>query len=344
MNFFNLLKKFTLLLLGPVIIAGISAWIYLNGGRIVSTDNAYLKASISTVSSEISGKVTEVKVEDNQSVSKGEVLFRLAEYPYIIEKARAEAELANIYRDIESQKVEYQTKQIEIARAKIEMDFYQKELERMTQLLNTNSISTVQYDQAQFAWQRSKNDLDKINQELLVAAAKLIDPELPTTEHPLYRQAQATLDKVELDLSYTEITAPVDGVAVNVSPHVGENIIMGSTLANLVDNEHLWIEANYKETDLTYVEIGQPVEITIDTYPDQTWRGRVASITPATGSEFSLLPAQNSSGNWVKVVQRITVNIEFEDLSSSPLLSSGMSAEVKIETDHSRSLPWISAD
>lgn len=344
MKFFKLLKKFTFLLLGPIVIAGVSAWLYLHGGRIVTTDNAYIKANISTVSSEISGKVIDVKVQDNQVVSTGDVLFRLAEYPYFIEKARAEAELANIYRDIESQKVEYQTKQIEIARAEIEMNFYQKELQRMTQLLNTNSISTVQYDQAQFAWQRSKNDLDKINQELLVAAAKLINPELPTVEHPEYRQAQAALDQAELNLSYTIVKAPADGVVVNVSPHIGENIIMGSSLANLVDNQHLWIEANYKETDLTYVEIGQPVEITIDTYPDQTWRGSVASITPATGSEFSLLPAQNSSGNWVKVVQRITVNIEFEELSSSPLLSSGMSTEVKIETQHTRSLPWISAD
>ncbi|MAM70295.1 MAG: hypothetical protein CMP91_04015 [Gammaproteobacteria bacterium] len=344
MNFFKLLKKFTVLLLGPLVIAGVSAWLYLHGGRIVTTDNAYIRANISTISSEISGKIIDVKVQDNQSVNTGEVLFRLAEYPYFIEKARAEAELENIYRDIESQKIEYQTKQIEIARAEIEMNFYQNELQRMTQLLNTNAISTVQYDQAQFAWQRSKNDLDKINQELLVAAAKLIDPELPTVEHPQYRKAKAALDQAELNLSYTTIKAPADGVVVNVSPHIGENIIMGSSLARLVDDQHLWIEANFKETDLTYVEIGQPVEITIDTYPNQIWHGRVASITPATGSEFSLLPAQNSSGNWVKVVQRITVNIEFDELNSSPLLSSGMSAEVKIETQHTRSLPWISAD
>ena len=344
MKFLGILKKFALLLLGPLLIAGISAWLYLHGGRIVSTDNAYIKASISTISSEISGKVVEVRVADNQSVAEGEILFQLAEYPYFIEKARAEAELANIYRDIESQKVDYQTKQIEIARAEIELDFYQKELARMTQLLNSNSISASQFDEAHFAWLRSKNDIEQKNQELLVSAARLIDPDLPTVEHPQYKQAQAALDKVELDLSYTHITAPIDGVAVNVSPHVGENIIMGSSLANLVDNKHLWIEANFKETDLTYVEIGQPVEITIDTYPDQVWHGRVASITPATGSEFSLLPAQNSSGNWVKVVQRITVNIEFNELDASPLLSSGMSAEVKIATGHIRTLPWLNAN
>lgn len=340
MDILRTLRKLLFLLLGPLVIIGVSTWFYLQGGRFIETENAYVKANITSISSEISGKVVEVNIADNERVTKGQVLYRLAPEPHLIAKARAEAALANIRRDIESQKVEYNTRQIEIERAEIEVAFKKKALERASQLYEKGSISIDEYDRADFEWQQSKNALKKQLQELAVSKAKLIDPNLPTEEHPQYKQALAVLEREKLNLDYTEILSPVDGIAVNVSALLGENIIMGTPLLNVIDDSHLWIEANYKETDLTYVTEGQPVEITIDTYPGETWHGTVTSITPATGAEFSLLPAQNSSGNWVKVVQRIALDIEFSDYREQPKLASGMSAEVSIDTGHKRVLPW----
>lgn len=338
---FSIIKKITLLLFGPLVIAGISAWVYLHGGRYVTTDNAYIKANIAAISPEISGKVVEAYPQDNTRVYTGDVLFRLARAPHEIAVSRAKANLANIRREIESQKVDYRTRKIDIARAELDVEFQKRELERARQQLERKTISDAQYDAAMLAYQHSQNTLEQEQQALEVARARLIDPEMPTEQHPLYRQAQAELERAELDLSYTDIISPVDGIAVNVSTLFGENVIMGTTLLNVIDDSHLWIEANYKETELTYVKTGQPVEITVDTYPEQVWHGTVSSITPATGAEFSLLPAQNSSGNWVKVVQRISVDIEFSDYTGTPPLSAGMSAEVSIDTGHERTLPWV---
>jgi len=193
--------------------------------------------------------------------------------------------------------VAYRTRKTDIARAELDVDFHKRELERARQQLERQTISDFQYDTALLAYQHSQNTLEQEQQALVVARAKLIDPDMPTEEHPLYQQAQA-----ELDLGYTDIIAPMDGIAVNASALFGESVIVGTTLLNVIDDSHLWIEANYKEIELTYVKTGQPVEITVDTYPDQVWHGTVCSITPATGAEFCLLPAQNSSGNWLKVV------------------------------------------
>jgi len=341
MNIIRIIRKITILILGPVVIAGISAWVWLQGGRFVTTDNAYLKADITSISPEISGKVIESYPSDNDRVEKGQVLFRLVRNPHEIALARAQATLANISRDIDSQKVAYNALQVDIERAEIDVAFQERELQRARQQLERKTISDAQYDAALLAYQHSQNTLKQKQTDLVVARAKLIDPDMPPAQHPMYQQAMSELEKAELDLSYTEIRSPVDGVAVNVSALVGENVIMGTPLLNIIDDSHLWIEANYKETDLTNVETGQSVAITVDSFPGQTWRGTVASITPATGAEFSLLPAQNSSGNWVKVVQRITVRIEFSGPVDASRLSAGMSAEVTIDTGFERTLPWV---
>ena len=340
MNLFRTIRKITLLILGPVVIAGISAWFWLQGGRFVTTDNAYIKADIVSISPEISGKVIEAWPSDNERVERGQVLFRLVRTPHEIAVTRAQATLANIRREIDSQKVAYHALQVDIERADIDVAFQERELERAKQQLERQTISDAQYDAALLAFRHSQNTLKQKQQDLMVARAKLIDPDMPTEQHPMYRQAEAELEKTQLDLSYTEIRSPLDGVAVNVSALVGENVIMGTPLLNIIDDSRLWIEANYKETDLTHVRNGQPVAITVDSYPGQTWHGLVASITPATGAEFSLLPAQNSSGNWVKVVQRIAVRIEFTDYNGTPPLSAGMSSEVTIDTGFERTLPW----
>lgn len=339
----SVLKRLSLLLLGPLAIAAVSAWLYLNGGRIVSTDNAYIKADIIDVSSEITGRVVSVNVKDNQPVSRGDLLFTIDDRPYQIALHRAEAQLAEVRSNITSLKQEYRNSEIAIENAETRLRYLGKELERVRSLLERGSISVSTFDEAEYQWTDAQDSRQEKLQALQVIKARLIDPDMPVDDHPLVKQALAQLDSARLDLSHVEVFAPTDGVAVNVTANLGENIIAGSPLMSLVDNHHLWIEANFKETDLTHMHPGQHVDVEVDTYPDQHWEARVASITPATGSQFSLLPAQNSSGNWVKVVQRVAVRIEFEGNLPLNELVAGMSALVEVDTENQRALPFISS-
>jgi membrane fusion protein (multidrug efflux system) len=315
----------------------------MQGGRFVSTYNANLKTEITSVSSEISGRVIEVIPHDNDRVQKGQLLFRLDDAPYRISLTKAQANLAGVKSTIEAEIAGYQSDLLAIENAQTDVEYRLKEMERIGKLVATRSVPEAQFDQAQYAWRSAVNALDNRRQELLTSKASLIDPALPPEQHPRYLQALAELEKVTLDISHLEVVAPVDGVAVNVSVHEGEYVIAGSELVSVVDDRNLWLEANFKETDLTYVRTGQSVDVTIDAFPGQTFTATVKGITPATGSEFSLLPAQNSSGNWIKVVQRIQVNIALEDIDHNLPIAAGMSAEVDIDTGRSRTLPWVAA-
>lgn len=339
-----MIKRSLVLLLGPTLVALVSLGIYLKGGRHVITENAYLKSEISTVSSEISGKVLQVLVDDNERVNRGDLLVSLADEPFLIPVARAEANLANIHAELSGLKAEYQNKVLEVASVETDLEYRQLELRRMQQLMEEGSVSIAQFDQADFAVKSVANELETRIQAVTVISSRLINPDREVENHPRYQQALADLHNAKLELSYSEVTAPSDGVVTNLSAHEGENILAGTNLLNLVDDKNLWIEANFKETDLTHVRVNQKVSISIDTYPDVEWKGQVESITPATGSEFALLPAQNSSGNWVKVVQRIMVKINFDDLEYPLPLAAGMSASVSIDTQHIRSLPWLNTE
>lgn len=341
MKALSIIRHVLMLLLVPALIAAVSIYVYLQGGRYVTTDNAYVKHDIIAISSEIAGRVIEVVPRDNDRVSKGQVLFRIDDEPYRIALAKAEANLATVRASIEGEKADILNSQLDISKAEDDVEFRRKEMERIRHLVETRSIPAAQFDQAEYAWRSSANELEARQQELQVARARLIDPDMPTEQHPRFLQAVAELDKIRLDISKLEIRAPVDGIAANVSVHEGEYVMAGAQLFSLVDDSHIWLEANFKETDLTWVRPGQPVSVTIDTYPDQEWQAQVDGITPATGAEFSLLPAQNSSGNWIKVVQRIKVNITLENYDGELPLSAGMSAVVNIDTGRSRTLPWI---
>lgn len=340
----SIVRHLVLLIAGPAAIAGIAAYVYLHGGRYVSTDNAYVKHDIIAISSEISGRVVEVVPKDNQRISKGQLLFRIDDEPYRIALTKAEANLASVSGAIESEKADYKNVQLDIQKAETDLEFRRKEMERIRQLLASRSIPVAQFDQAEYAWKSTQNELDARRQELQAARAALINPDLPTEQHPRYLQALAELEKIRLDISHLEIVAPVDGIAANVSVHEGEYVVAGAQLFSLVDDSSLWLEANFKETDLTWVRPGQAVTVTIDAYPGEEWLASVDGITPATGAEFSLLPAQNSSGNWIKVVQRIKVNITLDDYNGELPLSAGMSAVVNIDTERQRTLPWIAAN
>lgn len=342
MSVTKIIKRTILLLVGPLVIGVVSAWIYLMGGRYITTENAYIKAEIVTLSSEISGKVSEVYVEDNQRIERGEVLIELYDEPQRISLARAEANLATVCSELKSLQAEYISKQIDESNAETKLRFQERELERLQRLLVEESISASQFEQAEFARDNSAYELQSRKQSLEITAIRLINPNAPIEHHPRYLQAQSDVDNAKLDLSYTKVKAPISGIATNIAARVGENILSGTNLLNLIQDDKLWVEANLKETDLTYVRTGQSATVRIDTYPDLEWTAHVESITPATGSEFALLPAQNSSGNWVKVVQRIMVKLVLDKQHSSVPLSAGMSSAISIDSGHVRTIPWLS--
>ncbi len=335
------IRHLALLLLGPSVIAAGGGYLYLQGGRYVSTDNAYVKTEIRSISSNVAGMVMEVLPRESQWVSAGELLLKVDDQPFLIAVARAEANLATVRGDIESLKAELENRLLEIAKAETDMEFRTQEYERVRSLYEQNSISGVQYDQAEYARRSAERELAEKRQARQVLEARLIDPGLSTDGHPRVKQALAELEKARLDLRHVEVRAPVDGVVANISTHVGENVMSGAPLMSLINSKEVWLEANFKETDLTHLRIGQPAEVKVDTFPDLSWLGKVASISPATGSEFSLLPAQNSTGNWIKVVQRIKVRISLDDYPVDLPLASGMSAEVSVDTGHRRTLPQL---
>ena len=337
------LRHLLILILGPVVIGGGAMWFYLQGGKIVATDNAYVKTDIITISSYLTGQVTSMIPHDSDRVVAGQLLFRIDDKPYRIALTRSEANLANVRGDIESLREEYINKQLEIEKAQTDLAFRARELERLRMLKQEKSISEIQYDQSVYERDSAQRTLAEKQQALNVVKARLIVPELPVDQHPRVRAALAELDKARFDLDRVEVYAPEDGVIVNVSAHIGENVIGGAPVMSLVSDKRIWMEANFKETDLTHMIAGQPAEIHIDTFPDQVWHGHVASITPATGAEFSLLPAQNSSGNWVKVVQRVRVLIDFDDYPGQPALVSGMSASVEVDTGFERQMPFVAS-
>jgi len=336
------LKRKATLFAGPLIITAIAFYFYMIGGRYMETDNAYLKAGMMSIASEISGKVVEVSIADNGRVEAGQLLFRVDDQPYQIALARAAANLVKVGGDVESLKADYLNKFADLDKSKTQRDFYLREFNRLNSLLARKTVSAAEVDQAEYLYLDAINEMQVTTQALQVVKARLIDIDLPLERHPSYLLALAERDKARLDLSHVRTVAPSSGVVANFSIRKGEYIIAGAPLFSLVDDSYIWVEANFKETDLTHLQVGQSATIKVDSYPDQQWQGHVASITPGTGSEFSLLPAQNSTGNWVKVVQRITVNLAIDPLTSdSPIgLTAGMSALVKVDTGHSRQMPW----
>lgn len=332
--------RIALLWLGPVAVAVGGGWLWLQGGRYISTDNAYLKTAMVDVSTELSGRVVEVLGEDNARVTAGQVLLRLDDEIYRIRLAEAEANILKVRSNIESTRADYRNKQADIAKADADAKYFDSELVRLQKLKERGSVSAIDVDAAGYKAEQARKELAIKQQALKVVEARLIDPKLPPEEHPDYKLALAQRDKAAFDLARVELRAPADGVLANFDVKVGEVVNASVPLFSLVDDSRVWVEANFKETDLTYMREGQRATIEVDTYPGREWQGRVVAITPGTGSEFSLLPAQNTSGNWVKVVQRIAVTLDMERQPDAPQLRAGMSAAVTVDTQHERKAPW----
>jgi membrane fusion protein (multidrug efflux system) len=323
-----------LLLLGPLLVAVAALAFYLLSGRYVSIDNAYVKSDVTTISTDVPGIVAEVAVHDNQPVKAGQLLYRLDDEPYRNAVASAQAQLATARNEIEGLRATYRQRQQDIRQAEIDVAYYQREFQRQSDLARSNVASKAALDTARHNLATAQQKLASLQQEAAGVLASLSgNPDVAVEDHPRYQAAKAQLDQAMRDLSHTRVTAPVDGIVTNVdSIQVGEYLQAAVPAFSLVASNDAWVEANPKETDLTHVEPGQPVTVTVDTYPDYVWHGTVAGISPATGAQFAILPPQNASGNWVKVVQRIPLRVALDAASDAPPLRAGMSATVKIDT------------
>ncbi len=328
-----------LLLAGPIVVIVVGGYFYFMSGRFVETDNAYVKANVAIVSAEVAGPITTVAVHENQRVRQGDVLFTVDSRPFEVALDRARAQLGAINDLVESFRASYRqtTEQLELARTNAAYE--QHEFERLSALSERKLASDVDVDEA-----RHKRDV--ANKEILVTERALEqirarlggDLDRPVEQQAAYLAAKSGLDAAKLDLDRTVVRAPIDGIASKV-PTLGQYVAPGSSVMSVVADSGMWIEANYKETDLTHVAVGQVVDIRLDTYPDHSWRGMVESISQATGAEFSVIPAQNATGNWVKVTQRIPVRIAVSVRAGDPELRVGMSAIVSIDTGYERPAP-----
>src|SRR5215470_14499858 len=329
-----------LLLLGPVAVASVGVYVYFTGGRFVSTDNAYLQADKVAVSAEVAGPVNEVLVQENAPVARGQVLFRIDDRPYRVAAQRAQAALAKARTDVAATKASYREQRAQLAIAKTNLAFAEREFARQQELAQRHFISEAKLDDARKGLDLARQQVAANTQDLERIAASLGgQPDLPIDQSPGVREAQAALAQAELDLARTAVRAPFAGLA-STPPKVGQYLNPGMSAMAIVADARVWVDANFNETDLTYVSPGQRATVTVDAYPAHRWRGTVESVSPATGAQFAILPPQNATGNWVKVVQRIPVRIALDVGPQDPQLIAGMSAEVEIDTEHERGFPW----
>lgn len=332
------------LLLGVVPLVAIVAGVYIYsvGGREVATDNAYVKANIVPISAAVGGNVVEVLARDNQPVEADAVLFRIDPEPFRIAVAGAQAQMDVVRTDVQSLRAEYRATLQEAAETRSRIDFLLKQLARQEYLKEKGMSRGDTYDEAHHSVEAARRRLDSIREKTNQVLAGLSgDPKLPAERHPRFAEARAAYDAAMLELSRTEIRAPVAGVVSNMTLRTGEFVQKGAPLFSLIESGPPWIEANYKETQLTHMQVGQSATVLADAYPDQEWRGAVEAIAPATGAEFAVLPPQNATGNWVKVVQRVPVRIKVEPATGRPQLRAGMTVTVAVDTGRPRGLPRV---
>jgi len=333
--------RWVLFALLPIALIAGCVW-YVAGGRTMSTDDAYVNAEKVGVATDVSGIVQDVAVKDNEHVAAGLILYRLDPRQFQIALDNARANLAQTGLMLDSMKQDYKRMLSDAAAQQAQVDLDQTNFDRAAMLLRTGTTTQAVYDQANYTLQNDKNKLAALREQADVQLAKLGgNADTPTAELPQYLQAKAQVDEAQRELDHTVIRAPFAGTVTGVPAIAPGKYLAASTTAFfLVDTDHIWVDATPKETELTYVRPGQKATVTVDTYPDVEWRGVVESVSPAAAQEFSLLPAQNTSGNWVKVVQRVPMRIRLDTSDPNlPPLRAGMSVEVEVDTGHARGLP-----
>ena len=335
----HFLLRLFLLVAVPAAAAAGAAYVYTVTGRYVTTDNAYVKSHKVAISPDISGRVIAVAVDDNQIVRQGLVLFEIDPSPYHIALAEAEAEIADVRRRIDALRADYREARAGLKEAAARLKYFDQQVKRYRKLSNKGIATAAKYEEMERERASSTERVAAIRERInkvLVSLGGSVDA--PVDKHPWYLMAQAKQQRAALQLSYTQVVAPIGGVVSNMTLEEGEFVEKGDPVFIIVEADEPWIEVNLKETQLTHVVVGQEASFVIDAYPDFTWHATVDSISPATGAEFSILPPQNASGNWVKVVQRVPVRLQIIPDQAAPPLRTGMTASVSIDTKRSRDL------
>ena len=323
---------------GPLVVLLIGGWLWVTSGRYVDTDNAYVGADLANIAPQVGGLVMAVEVRQDQPVHKGDVLFRIDPLPYELSVAQLQAQSESVGNLLASSRDSYTAARANLRSQDASLHNELVQLARVHDLQKKGLVSQKELDDAANEVDTTRGDRDAAAAN--AARAKSMfggDVDAPLEDLAGYKVIKAQLAKARLELEYTTVHAPFDGIIGKTSVQPGDFLQAGEPAMPLIA-EHAWVDANFKETDLTLVRVGQLATITLDTYPDYTWHARVQSISPASGATFSLLPAQNATGNWVKVVQRIPVRLEFTDNPNAPAARVGMSADVRIDTGANNSI------
>jgi membrane fusion protein (multidrug efflux system) len=323
---------------GVALLAVGAGLLWLRGGTIVSIDNAYIHASKLAIATDVSGIVAAVDVREGQQVRRGDVLLRLDDRAFRIAVQGAQAALAQASLDVAAMKRDYQRalRDVQAEQALAQSD--QADFARFENIIRTGAVTQAETDDARFKLAADRQRLESLRAQAQMLLARLNDnADIDAAATPAYRQARARLDEAQRQLDHTIIRAPFDGVVTQVeAAQPGMYLAAATPAFALVATDQLWAEGDPKETELTWVQPGDHVEIHVDTYPGVTWTGVVESIAPGSASEFSILPAQNTSGNWVKVVQRIPLRVRIDRPIGGPVLRAGMSVVLDIDTGHHR--------
>lgn len=331
-----------LLIVVPCLAVALAGFVWLMGGRYVATENAYVKADIAQISSEIAGRIVEVKVRDHDTVRAGDTLIRLDPEPFTVAVAQAQAELDASRTEVATLLASWNEARSELQEADSKSTYWEAQVIRQAQLAGRGIVSSTKLEEVEINAIAARDRVAVMRQKVSRVAAQLGgQPERPVDDHPLVREKRAALDRAMLDLSRTTIRASLSGTAVNVKLQPGEQIRMATPLFALVSDARPWVEANFKETELTHVRPGHRATVSLDIYPGIEWSAEIESISPATGAEFAVLPPQNASGNWVKVVQRLPVRVRLLPRPDEPPLRAGMTARVSVDTERQRRLSHL---
>jgi membrane fusion protein (multidrug efflux system) len=328
-----------LLIVIPVMAVLVGGVLWLRGGGSVGTEDAYVKNDIAQVAPEIAGRVAEVIVRDHAQVGAGDVLVKLDAEPFRLALAKAEAELDAARTTVETARAQWLETSSELGEVESQADHLNRQATRQQALAVSGVTSQTKLEEATNAAAVARDRVTVVKRRLnRMVAALGGNPEVATDEHPLVREKLAERGRAALELRRTTITAPIGGTAVNVRLQPGDQLKPATPIFVIVAATRPWVEANMKETDLTHVVPGQKASVVLDIYPDIAWKAEVDSISPATGAEFAILPPQNASGNWVKVVQRLPVRVRLLPRPGEPPLRAGMTATVTIDIGRKRSL------
>jgi membrane fusion protein, multidrug efflux system len=327
-----------LMLALPILLAAFGAAYYLAEEPYVSTNDAFVRAAKITLNARVAGQAVEIAVRDNQRVRQGQVLFRIDPEPYQIAVDMAEARLASARLQIDGLKATYRQQQAELESAKDSAAYDEREYYRKKALVADDFTPREVYDQTETALKVARQHVASIEQQIANTVVALNgDPNIEIDRHPTVRAAKAQLDRARLDLSYATVTAPDEGIVARVEDlQVGDFVSPGTAVFSLLSSRRIWIEANFRETGLTYMRPGQEAAIHVDAYPDRAFKAHVVSMSPGTGSDFAVLPPENATGNWVKVVQRLPVRLELDEVDPNHPLFSGISVTARVDTGYRR--------